>query len=326
MKITGTVRHEPWRMVQPFVIAGHAYEFADVVVVELEAGGYGGRGEATPTAYFGETMDSVIASIRQMLAQLEQGVAWKFVHDASPPGAARNAVDCAIWDLGCKTDGQRIWDRLALPMPKPVMTAKTLSFGAPEAMAAEAAASEHRLLKLKLGDADDRRRVEAVRRAAPEARLIVDANQAWDASHLLEMMPVLRDAGVEMLEQPLPPADDEALASIDHAVPIGADESCHTSADLVRLVGRYDVVNLKLDKTGGLTEGLAFAMQAQRLGLRLMVGCMEGTSLAMAPGTLLAGMADFVDLDGPLLIGADRPHGLVYERGWVHPPKPELWG
>lgn len=313
-------------MVQPFVIAGHSYPFADVVVVDLEAGGVAGRGEATPTSYFDETIDGVIASVQQMLAQLEQGVAWSVIHAAAPPGAARNAVDCAVWDLACKTAGVRIWDRLEMPKPQPVVTAMTLSFGAPEAMAEEAAGSEHSLLKLKLGDADDRRRVEAVRRSAPGARIIVDANQAWDVPHLRAMMPLLHDLGVEMIEQPLPAGEDAVLASIDRIVPVCADESCHTSADLPRLVGLYDIVNLKLDKTGGLTEGLALATQARKLGLRLMVGCMEGTSLAMAPGTLLTRMADFVDLDGPLLIGADRPHGLVYERGLVHPPERELWG
>ena len=215
---------------------------------------------------------------------------------------------------------------LRLAQPRPALTAMTISISSPEVMADAAAASGHQLIKLKLGDGHDRARIERVRRAVPHARLIADANQAWDAAHLAAMMPVMRAAGVEMIEQPLAVGADEALAGIERFVPVCADEACHTASDMERAARLYDVVNLKLDKTGGLTGALAFIEAAQRFKLRLMIGCMEGTSLGMAPAMILADAADVVDLDGPLLIGADRINGLVYDHGWVHPPERELWG
>lgn len=323
--IKGEAIHERWRMNEPFVIAGHRYDFADVVLVTVTDGVSVGRGESVPTAYYGETVASVLAQAEAMIAALAIAP-WDALHDEFPAGAARNAVDCAIWDLAAKQSGTLVWRLAGLPEPVAVETAMTISIGAPEAMAAKAAACGHNLIKLKLGEGDDLARVEAARAAVPGARLVVDANQAWSLDRLSALMPDLARLGVAMIEQPLPPAEDEALASIAHPVPICADESAHVAADLDRLVGRFDMVNLKLDKTGGLTEAIRFAARAEALGMALMVGCMEGTSLGIAPALLLAGTAPVVDLDGPLLIGSDRPHGLTYRDGIVTPPLPALWG
>jgi L-alanine-DL-glutamate epimerase-like enolase superfamily enzyme len=238
-------------------------------------------------------------------------------------------VDCALWDLRAKAEGVPAWRLLGLPEPRPVATAMTIGIDEPAAMAERAAASGHGLLKLKLGeggDDADLARVEAVRARVRQARIVVDANQGWSAASLERLLPPLARLGVALVEQPLPRGQDDALAGIARAVPICADESCHVSADLDGLVGRYDMVNLKLDKTGGLTEAVRLAARAKELGFGLMVGCMEGTSLAMAPAMLLAGAAQVVDLDGPLVMGSDRSPGLRYEAGRVYPPGPELWG
>jgi len=323
--IRGEAVHERWRMNEPFVIAGHRYDFADIVLATVTDGVSVGRGESVPTAYYGETVDSVLAQAEAMLAALTIAP-WQDLHDSFPPGAARNAVDCAVWDLRAKQAETSVWQLASLPAPVAVETAMTISIGEPAAMAAKAARCGHALIKLKLGEGDDLARVEAVRAAVPAARLVVDANQAWSLGTLTRLMPDLARLGVAMIEQPLPPEQDAALATIAHPVPICADESAHVAAELDRLVGRFDMVNLKLDKTGGLTEAIRFAARAEALGLGLMVGCMEGTSLGMAPALLLAGSAPVVDLDGPLLIGSDRAHGLVYRDGIVEPPVPELWG
>jgi L-alanine-DL-glutamate epimerase-like enolase superfamily enzyme len=329
--ISGRVRHERWTLREPFVIAGHRYEETDLVLVELESGGFRGRGESTPTSYYGETVESVLAQAAEMVARLEgrEAGAWADHHDQLPAGAARNAVDCAVWDLRAKQAGTPAWRLAGLSEPRPVATAMTVSLGAPEAMAEKARTCGHEVVKLKVGEGGasvDEARVAAVRSAVPGARLVVDANQAWSVETLQVLMPVLARLGVAMIEQPLPRGADGALASFAHAVPLCADESCHVSADVAGLVGRYDMVNLKLDKTGGLTEAIRFMAAARAAGLGLMIGCMEGTSLAMAPATLLAGQAEVVDLDGPLLIGSDRPAGLRYSGGVVFPPEPTLWG
>jgi L-alanine-DL-glutamate epimerase-like enolase superfamily enzyme len=327
----GRVRHERWPMREPFVIAGHRYDAADLVLVELQADGFLGRGESTPTSYYGETVASVVGLATEMVERL-RGLgleSWADHHDRLPPGAARNAVDCAVWDLRAKQAGVPAWRLAGLPEPRPVATAMTVSLGAPDAMAEKARTCGHEVVKLKLGEggaAEDGARVEAVRAALPRARLVVDANQAWSVETLRTLMPTLAQLGVAMIEQPLARDADGALASLAHLVPICADESCHVSADVAGLVGRYDMVNLKLDKAGGLTEAIRLVAHARAAGLGLMVGCMEGTSLAMAPATLLAGQAEVVDLDGPLLIGSDRPNGLRYAGGLVHPPEPALWG
>jgi L-alanine-DL-glutamate epimerase-like enolase superfamily enzyme len=244
-----------------------------------------------------------------------------------PPGAARNAIDCALFDLEARMSGRTAAEIAGSPPLRPVETAFTLSLGTPEAMAeAAGAAADRPLLKVKLGGSGDQARIAAVREAAPGARLIVDANEAWSPADIEGNTAACFEAGVELIEQPLPAGDDAALSAIPRIVPVCADESLHTAADLATLAGRYDVVNIKLDKTGGLTEALALRADAQRLGFRIMVGCMVGTSLAMAPALLVAQGADFVDLDGPLLLARDREPGLRYEGSLLHPPPRELWG
>jgi L-alanine-DL-glutamate epimerase-like enolase superfamily enzyme len=249
------------------------------------------------------------------------------LQQAMPAGAARNALDCAFWDLEAKRAGRPAHLLAGLPAPRPLTTAYTISLGTPEAMA-EAAAKEaaRALLKIKLGSDGDPARIEAVRRAAPNARLIVDANEGWTAENLAGNFAACARAGVELIEQPLPAGRDEALANISRPVPVCADESVHGRASLAALIGEYDAINIKLDKTGGLTEALAMAHEAERLGFGIMVGCMVATSLAMAPAMLVAQRAKYVDLDGPLLLARDRPDGLCYERSLVHPPTRELWG
>lgn len=331
-----TVRHERWKLAAPFVIAHETYDYADVVVVALSEGGASGRGECTPTSFYGETVDGVVAAAQALAARLAAGEPWECVHDATPAGAARNAVDCAVWDLRAKQTGKRVWELAGSPAPRPVRTATTISIGdaaqqAEQARAMAADAGGTPLIKLKLDAEDVVARVEAVRRAAPGATLIVDANASWDAGRLERWMPALHRANVAMIEQPLAVAADAALADAAFAdvrrlVPLAADESAHTSADLDALRGRYDLVNVKLDKTGGLTEALRMVARARELGFGVMVGCMEGTSLAMAPAMLIAAAARFVDLDGPLLIGRDRESGLCYARGIVGPPAAALWG
>src|SRR5262245_11947446 len=244
-----------------------------------------------------------------------------------PAGAARNALDCALWDFAAKRTGRPVHALADLPAPTPVVTAYTLSLGAPDEMAAAAAvAADRRLLKVKLGAPGDAERLAAVRRAAPQAELIVDANEGWGAADLAALFAACADAGVTLIEQPLPAGEDAVLADMERPVPVCADESVHNRASLGELVGRYDAVNIKLDKAGGLTEALALAREAQKLGFAMMVGSMVATSLAMAPALLVAQGARVVDLDGPLLLARDRPHGLRYEGSLVHPPTPALWG
>ena len=243
------------------------------------------------------------------------------------PGAARNALDCALWDLRAKLAGKRVWELAGLAEPGPVITAYSLSLDAPEAMRAKAAENSQRpLLKVKLGGEGDMERIEAVRAGAPDAKIIVDANEGWTPESYHELAPALRGLGVAMVEQPLPAWDDGALAELARSLPVCADEACHDTASLAALKGKYDMVNIKLDKTGGLTEALKLKTQAQEMGMGIMVGCMLASSLAMAPAVLVAQGADIVDLDGPLLLAADRDHPLTYDDAGVHPPSPELWG
>jgi len=325
MPVAGRAWHERWAMTQPFVIAGHRYDDADVVVVELRAGDAIGRGEASPTSYYGETVDSVLAQLDRMLATLATDP-WDRLHDTLPPGAARNAIDCAMWDLRAKIAGRPVWELAGLPRWQSVRTAFTIGIDTPAGMADRARACGHEVIKLKLGEGDDVACVEAVRAALPGAVIAVDANQAWDAAQLAEFMPHLARLGVVMIEQPLPRHADAALAAMARPVPVCADESCHVAADVAGLRDRYDMVNVKLDKTGGLTEAIRLVGRAREQGMGLMIGCMEATSLAIAPALLLAPQCAIVDLDGPLLIGHDRPHGLAYASGRVHPPSPALWG
>ena len=322
-----TVRRERFPMRGVFTISRGSRTESEVVVAEIAADGVAGRGECVPYARYGESAESVMAQIEAQAPAFAAGLGRRELEEALPAGAARNALDCALWDLEAKEKQVPVWRLASIPEPKPVVTAYTLSLASATMMGEAAAANAHRpLLKIKLGGEGDIARVEAVRAGAPRARLIVDANEAWTPEMLPEYLPALARLGVALVEQPLPAGRDEALARLAHSVPVAADESCHTSADVAGLVGRYDVVNVKLDKTGGLSEALRLVRAAEKFQLGIMVGCMVGTSLAMAPALMIAGMAAFVDLDGPLLLARDRAHGLVYEDGRVHPPVRELWG
>jgi L-Ala-D/L-Glu epimerase len=321
------VRRDSWPLAKPFTISRGSRTVAEVVVAELSAGALRGRGEGVPYGRYGERVDGVVAALEGMSDAIAGGLGRAALQAAMAPGAARNALDVAFWDLEAKRTGTSVWALAGIDEPKPVVTAYTLSVDTPERMAAAAREEAHRpLLKLKLTGAGDLDRVRAVRAGAPKATLIVDANEAWTLDHLRDYGPILPELGVALIEQPLPAGKDEALAALPHPVPLCADESCHTSADLPDLVGRYDYVNIKLDKTGGLTEALILLNAARAGGFKIMVGCMVGSSLAMAPAMLLAQGAEFVDLDAPLLLARDRQPGLRYEGSVVYPPKPNLWG
>lgn len=321
------VRTELWPLARPFTISRDTKEAVHVVVAEIADGGRTGRGECVPYARYGETAAAVEAAVRAAADRVAAGMGRTELAAALPPGAARNALDCALWDLEAKCAGVRAWDLAGLSPPRPVVTAETLSLDTPDAMGRAAAALADRpLLKLKLDARDIEARVAAVRAAAPQARLIVDANEAWTPDITAAVAPVLARLGVALIEQPLPAGDDGALAHLPTAVPLCADESCHTVDDLPRLRGRYGYVNIKLDKTGGLSEALRLAAAAREAGFGIMVGCMVSTSLAMAPAFLLTHLADFVDLDGPVWLADDRPSGLRFQGGRVEPPEPALWG
>jgi L-alanine-DL-glutamate epimerase-like enolase superfamily enzyme len=280
-----------------------------------------------PYARYGETVEGVVEAISAKKCEITRGLDRGGLQEAMRPGAARNALDCAFWDLAAKRAGQPVHALIGLPAPQALTTAYTISLATPQAMTQAAAkAADRPLLKVKLGGADDPARIAAVRRAAPRAELIVDANEGWSAVDLGQNLAACAQAGVTLVEQPLPAGRDDALARIAHPIPVCADESVHGSASLAALAGKYDAVNIKLDKTGGLTEALAMAQQAERMGFAVMVGCMVATSLAMAPAMLLAQRARVVDLDGALLLARDRPEGLRYEGSRVHPPTPALWG
>jgi L-alanine-DL-glutamate epimerase-like enolase superfamily enzyme len=321
-----TVRIERWPISGSFVISRGAKTEATVVVAEISDGEVTGRGECVPYARYGETPESVVAAIESLGRAVEEGLDRSGLQRKLPPGAARNALDCALWDLGAKRAGKRAWELTGLPAPQPVITAYTLSLDTPEAMAAAARTAKYPLLKLKLGARGDVDRVISVRAARLDARLIVDANEGWQASNLEENMEACAAARVELIEQPLRAAEDGVLATIKRIVPVCADESAHDRASLASLEGKYDAVNIKLDKTGGLTEALALAGEAERAGFILMLGSMVSTSLGVAPAMLLASRARFVDLDGPLLLAKDRSPGLAYDGATVFPPEPALWG
>ena len=320
---------ESWPIRGEFRIARGAKTEALVIVAQISENGATGRGECVPYPRYGETVERVAVEIQSLRSDIENGLTRQALQQRLPAGAARNALDCALIDLEAKHSGRRAFEMLNLPAPRPVQTAFTLSLDTPEAMgaaAAEATARGYGLLKLKIAGADDLARVEAVRRNAPRARLIVDANEGWSENDLVAFSPVLARLGVALIEQPLKVHGDDVLAGFTSPVPLCADESCHTRADLPRITGRYSHINIKLDKAGGLTEALALAREATALGLRLMVGCMVSTSLSMAPASLLAGMAEFVDLDGPLLLARDRNPALRYQADRLYPPDADLWG
>jgi L-alanine-DL-glutamate epimerase-like enolase superfamily enzyme len=322
---------ERWPMAGAFVISRGAKTEAVVVVAELSDGTARGRGECLPYARYGESIASVTAAIEALRAPLAAGLDRQGLQQAMPPGAARNALDCAFWDLEAKRSGRAVHELAGLATPQPLTTAFTISLAAPAAMAEAAAkAASRALLKVKLGGNDDHggdpARIAAVRKAAPRATLIVDANEGWDERQLGRQLAACAQAGVVLVEQPLPAGRDQALAALRRPLAVCADESVHDRASLPALVGKYDAVNIKLDKAGGLTEALAMTAQARQLGFSIMAGCMVATSLAMAPAMLLAQAAQYVDLDGPLLLERDRPDGLIYSDSLVFPPVPALWG
>jgi L-alanine-DL-glutamate epimerase-like enolase superfamily enzyme len=300
---------------------------ADVVVVTLTDGRNRGWGEARPTARYGESIESVIGQIGNYLDAIRQGITWELLYDTIPAGAARNAVDCAHWDFQAKHTGQPVWQLIGVPEPVSTPTIHTIGLDDPDAMASAARAHRTRgILKLKLGAAKDDQRVRAVRAAVPDARLIVDVNEAWSIEQFRNCLPALVEAGIDMIEQPLPAGKDVALQSFSSPISLCADETCHTSADLDRTAQLYDVINIKLDKTGGLTEALRLARNARGLGLEVMVGCMPGTSLAIAPATMLMHGCRYVDLDAPLMLSEDRENALDLADGRVPPPTRPLWG
>ncbi len=324
-----SVRHETWPLAGSFTISRGTRTTAETVVVELADpdGPVLGRGECVPYAHYGETIEGVIAAIESLRLQIEGGLDRIGLQALLPPGAARNALDCAYWDLEAKRAGAPAWQLCGLPALDAVTTAYTLSLETPEVMGRAAAANASRaLLKLKLAGPDDLARVEAVRANAPETRLIVDANEGWSLDDYVALAPRLAALGVVLIEQPLPAGQDAGLASLQRPVPVCADESCHATESLAEIAGRYDAVNIKLDKTGGLTEALKLKQAALDQGFQIMVGCMVATSLAMAPAILVAQDAAVVDLDGPLLMARDRPEGLRYEGSTLYPPEPALWG
>jgi L-alanine-DL-glutamate epimerase-like enolase superfamily enzyme len=324
---TLAARIEYWPIAGSFTISRGAKTQAVTVVAEVSHGGQTGRGECVPYPRYGETPEATLAALQAMQEPVRRGLDRRALQAAMPAGAARNALDCALLDLEAKTASQRVWNLLGRPAPRPCITAYTISLGTPETMAAATARAAHRpLLKIKLGDDDDGKRIAAVRKAAPESELIVDANEAWTSDNLERNLAACAEAGVTLVEQPLPADGDQALARIRRPLAVCADESVHDRASLDGLRERYDAVNIKLDKTGGLTEAMAMADAAHALEFEIMIGCMVATSLAMAPAMLLAQQARFVDLDGPLLLARDRDGGLRYDGSLVYPPDAALWG
>ncbi|MEM7301120.1 MAG: N-acetyl-D-Glu racemase DgcA [Pseudomonadota bacterium] len=325
------VQAEQWPIDGEFTISRGSKTTADIVVCAISAELNGrtvrGRGECVPYARYGETIDSVIEEINSVAIDIKSGLDRQGLLANLPAGAARNAVDCALWDFDAKRDSTSVAAQLIIPSPNPLLTAYTLSLDTPQTMGRLAAANaERRLLKIKVGRDDDLACIEAVATGAPNSRIIVDANEAWSPDDLPEMLAACAELNVALVEQPLPAEDDAVLAEIAHPVPICADESMHAASDVPALAALYDMVNIKLDKTGGLTEALNAKQMAMEHGLGVMIGCMVGTSLAMAPAVLLAQDADFIDLDGPLLLAKDRDDGLHYFDDLVSPPTPALWG
>ena len=320
-------RIEHFPIAGSFIISRGAKTEAVTVVVELRRGDHVGRGECVPYSRYGETPEETLKVLQAMGEAVSRGLDRQTLQGALPAGAARNALDCALIDLEAKRSGQHAWTMLGQPEPKACTTAYTISLGTPEAMAAATAKAARRpLLKIKLGGQGDGKRIAAVRKAAPESELIVDANEAWTPDNLERNLAACAEVGVTLVEQPLAAGRDEALARIRRPLAVCADESVHDRASLDGLRERYDAVNIKLDKNGGLTEALAMADAARGLGFEIMVGCMVATSLSMAPAMLLTPQARFVDLDGPLLLAGDREHGLRYDGSLVYPPEVALWG
>ena len=322
-----TIAEERWPIAGSFTISRGAKTEAHVVTVTLAEGHHTGRGECVPYPRYAETVPQVMAALENARGQIEAGMTREEIASLIVPHAARNALDCALWDLDAKKAGRPVWQLAGLPEPKPAITAYTLSLDTPEAMAEAAAKASHRpLLKLKLGREGDAMRLQLIRRNAPASRLIVDANEGWTPENLASMLAACADQGVELVEQPLPAGNDEALRHIARAVTVCADESAHGIGSLDDLAGKYGAINIKLDKAGGLTPAIALAHAARERGLGIMVGCMLATSLAMAPAFLLTPYAEVIDLDGPLLLKTDRAPGIRFDGSTMHPPPATLWG
>jgi len=318
---------ESWPIEGSFTISRGSRTHANVVVVELQQGEHTGRGECVPYARYDESIDSVIAQLASLKEQIAAGLTREQMQPLLPAGAARNALDCAYWDLACKQANQRIWQQVDNAAPSPLLTAFTLSLDTPERMKAAAIKNAHRpLLKLKLAGEGDVERVTAVREGSPDARIIVDANEGWNEAQYLAMVPELVKLGVEMIEQPFPASDDAALEHLPRPITLCADESCHDRSSLKHIIGRYDMINIKLDKTGGLTEAIALKEEAEKAGLQVMVGCMLATSLAMAPAFIIAQNVQVVDLDGPLLLAKDRQPGIEFDESQMNVYAAALWG
>jgi L-alanine-DL-glutamate epimerase-like enolase superfamily enzyme len=319
-------KEEFWPLKHPFRISRGSRTEAHVIVVSVTEGKCTGRGEGVPIARYNQSAATVLAQIESIrtVRDLNRDNLQQLV----PPGAARNALDCALWDLEAKRSGKRVWELASIRTVDQVETSFTISLDTPERMAnAATAAIQLPILKLKLGGDDaDRARVEAVHAAVPKARLLIDANESWSTEHYWKTVPALAELGVELIEQPFSVGDDEVLGTLDHPIPVCADESCHTTADLPRLKSRYEVINVKLDKSGGLTEGLQLYQRARGNNFKILIGCMVCTSLSIAPARLLASNANWVDLDGPLLLARDRDRGLLYQNGRIGMPASDVWG
>ena len=319
-------REEIWPLKQPFRISRGRRTEAQVIVVTVSNGKHTGRGEGVPLARYNQSIASVLAQIESIKS--EKNLDRQRLQELLPAGAARNALDCALWDLEAKISGKRVWEVANIPAVPEVETSFTISLDTPEKMSAAAKANANLpILKLKLGgDKLDLARVEAVREVASAARLLIDANESWSPEHYQKIVPAMKQLGVELIEQPFPANADEVLETLDHPIPVCADESCHTTADLPRVTRRYEAINVKLDKTGGLTEALRLSERARESGFNLLVGCMVCTSLGIAPARLLATNTKWVDLDGPLLLARDREHPVQYANGKIRIPPRELWG
>ena len=324
--LTVEAREEIWPLKAPFRISRGSRTEAQVVVVTVSDGEHTGRGECVPIKRYRQTTASVLAQVESIkdVSDLDRDK----LQGLLPPGAARNALDCALWDLESKISGKRVWELANVPVVPEVTTTLTISLDTEAKMAAAARANATApILKLKLGGDDlDLPRVKAVREAAPAARLLIDANESWSRGHYEEIVPALKELGVALIEQPFRADADEVLETLDHPIPVCADESCHTAADLPRLKNRYEVINVKLDKTGGLTEALRLCESARQSGFKLLIGCMVCTSLGIAPARVLASFAEWIDLDGPLLLARDREREIPYNKGRMGMPARELWG
>jgi L-alanine-DL-glutamate epimerase-like enolase superfamily enzyme len=322
------IQCERWPIRGVFRIARGSRTEINPVTVTLRDGQAVGRGECIPYQRYQESVEGVAALLESLIPALQAGLSRTALQQQLPAGAARNALDCALWDIQAKLQCQPVWQLAGLQPPQAVTTAYTLSIAEPDSMGRAAAAEAQRpVLKLKLaGDGQDLQRVEAVHHHAPQAELIVDANESWQPEDYQHLAPAFAQLGVVLIEQPFPADHDAALVELPHPIPVCADESCHDRSSLASLSGRYEYINIKLDKTGGLTEALALRQAALEQGLGIMVGCMLGTSLAMAPAVLLAQGARYIDLDGPLLLAEDRQPGLLIEASQIPTPDPALWG